>query len=286
MTPQKSLLAPSESSAELISGMITEHQKFKTRAAEIIAALDVKIAEKSAEHHRLLGMVSIDNAVSLVMRDVDESAKDEHRHALYLIRSAGRLNHHVEVDVQSGANGSGEPTYNSKSPSPLHLLRNLSASGLVSLLPDLFRPAIEALVRQELASTGNPATGLSIADLKQQADTVLAELRNLTDQRIKSVKLLDNLLAEELKVPPEYYQVHNRQPAAHEYWPDSGVMVKHLDDAGNSVQKAFGHSWEQLMAARDAGLRADNAAQLKRDTAEFGEYSEGETYDTLRAKKS
>lgn len=276
MNPQKSLSIPAEFSAELISGMITEHQKFKARAAEIIAALDLDIAKKSAEHHRLLGMVSVDNAVSLVMRDVDESAKDECRQALDIIRSAGRLNRHVDVVVQSGSDGKGCPTYDSKSPSPLHLLGNLSASGLVCLLPDLFRPAIEALVRRELTDTGNPATGLSVADLKQQADTVFGELRNLNNQRIESVKLLDSLLADELKVPPAFYEAQNRKPPAPEYWPDSAGMVRHLDGAGNPVQKVFGHTWEELMAAREAGFKADNAAQLARDMAEFGEYSEGE----------
>lgn len=196
-------MTPNETN-EMLADFAKEHQQFKQKAQLLIENLDAEIESKQKEYDQLLLSVNVDDAVSLILADCDRTTGSALEKTRKVVSMAGVLSTHVPVERIGGYNGNGEPFYSVVEPKPIGLLHGLSAIDLVAMLPNLFRPAIEAWARSVLIENGCSEKGAHVPDLHQRAGGLIGEIKALNEQRSQAASTLRNLIDEELTLHPEY----------------------------------------------------------------------------------
>lgn len=260
--------SPLEMGSEL-STITAQIDAFKRKATESLANIDRKIAALQVEQAALQKTVCVDDAVDLVLNDIMSEGKAGAEQIRDGIKNAGHLGTHTGYDAITAFDANGAPQTNFKPKTVLNLTRGVSASALLALFPDLFRPAIENLVREELAS--NPDTGPGIEEIRAKNDSLVEQMNALYVQRTATALALSGVLDARLQVPKEFYEIAHRKPPM-VLNDTSEATVKEFDDQGNEVKRVHGTSWAELMLARERASQEDARRELEQDKAEFGPY--------------
>lgn len=254
--------------------ILSQLDTLKTEARAAVAALDEQIRDRHAQLDRLMKSVRQTDAAALIVADLRRQVSEWRAKLARRAAAAANLLAHVEITRQTSVSGDGTPVYETRAPHALDIVEhNASGIAVLALLWDEER--IEAWAQEQAAAAGCPALGKSIAELKQAADTLHAEIVELNDQRAQARAALANLIDMELSPlidGEQLARMHAPEPAGQrdqqERFGVFDAQGKPVSAAGSDGYVRFWEDRQRTEALERAALTGGDAIVADADDAD------------------
>lgn len=183
--------------AQLANNVQEQILALANQARDGLAAIDAHLAQLRARHDQVTALVDVQTAADKIVDDIMRSAADDARMIRATAKAAVHASHHTRFRQIKGFNGAGNLDVTEAGPPPrLGIMDGrVSAAALLAIL-DPTGEKLRAWAEGIAHEAGCPKTGPSPAAIAAEAEAIMGEILQWTEERQDAQRSFESLLGQ------------------------------------------------------------------------------------------